>query len=71
MKKDIFISIRITDEDKESIRILRRYDEHFNASAFFRESLAARMEAIKKEMGIGELRLPIEMEKKQDSRTKV
>ena len=67
-KKNILISIRIGEEEKEMIKVLRRYDENFNASNFFRESLSEKLKATKKEMGAEEVGFPME---KQTKETKV
>lgn len=51
MKKSNMISIRIGDEEREWISLIKRYDAEFNASGFFRNSLAKKMEEIKEKVG--------------------
>lgn len=51
MKKDNMISIRISDEDKQFIALIKRFDMEFNASNFFRMNLARKMAEIKEQVG--------------------
>lgn len=51
MKKDNMISIRISDEERRLISLIKRYDAQFNASNFFRASIAKKVEEIKEKVG--------------------
>lgn len=51
MKKDNMISIRISDEEKQWISLIKRYDSGFNASNFFRASIAKKLDEIKEKVG--------------------
>jgi hypothetical protein len=51
MKKDGMISIRISDDEKKWIALIKRYDLEFNVSSLFRSSLAKKMDEIKEKVG--------------------
>ena len=51
MKKDAMISIRISDEEKDWINVIKRYDSEFNVSNFFRVHLAVKKKEIEERVG--------------------
>lgn len=71
MKKDNMISIRISDEDKQFISLIKRYDAEFSVSSFFRLSLTKKMEEIKEKVGASVGFFEIAPEKKEVEESKL
>ena len=53
--KTTMVSIRISDEERKWIDTIRRFDEDFNCSEFFRKALAAKVNAIKEKIGVSDI----------------